>query len=76
MSKFGNEEDNFPFHFATKVSLSREQEEGARRGIHTEKTLRLSGFPNKLVHGWKITARCTPPVVSILVCVCVGVRHG
>ena len=74
MSKFGNEEDNFPFRFATKVS--REQKEGARRGIHTEKTLKLSGYPNKLVHGWKITARCTPPVVSILVCVCVGVRHG
>ena len=56
MSKFGNEEDNFSFHFATKVSLSREQKEGARRGIHTENTLKLSGFPNKLVHGWKITA--------------------
>ena len=56
MSKFGNEEDNFSFCFATKVSLSRDQEEGARSGIHTEKTLKLSGFPNKLVHGWKITA--------------------
>ena len=71
-STFGNEDDNFPFRFATKVSLSREQEEGARRNIHTENTLKLLGFPNEMVHGWKVKAKHTP-VVSIVVCVCICV---
>ena len=56
-SKFGDEEDNFPFCFATKVSLSKEQ--GDR-----EKSLKLSGFPDEAVHGWEMTPLRKPLVVS------------
>ena len=60
-SKFGNEEDNFPFRFATKVS---------------EENLKLLGFPDEAVDGWEITPLRTPLVVSnhkcYVFCVCGG----
>ena len=70
-SKFGEEEDNFPFHFATKVSLSSEQEEATTNDIDKENILKLLGFPDNAVHGWNITPLRTPPVVSdVCVCAC------
>ena len=73
MSKFGNEEDNFPFCFGTKIPLSRELEGATTtRDIFTEKTLKLLGFPNEAIHGWEITPLHTPVVSSVL-CVCMYV---
>ena len=68
-SKHGNEEDNFPFRFATEVSLPREQ-------VDTEESLKLLGFSDEAVHGWEITPLRTPPVVNYVMCqyVCVGRR--
>ena len=63
-SKLGNEEYNFPFRFATEVSLSREQ-------VGTEESLKL-GFSDEAVHGWQITPLRRPPVVSDVMCVRVG----
>ena len=69
-SNFGNEEDNFPFCFATEVSLLREQ-------VDTEESLKLLGFPDEAVHGWEIITLSIPPVVSYVMCQCVcGGRGG
>ena len=63
-SKHGNEEENFPFRFATEASLPREQ-------VDTEESLKLLGFSDESVHGWEITPLHTPPMVSYVMCHCV-----
>ena len=55
MSKFGKEEDTFPFSFATKVSSSREES-------YKKEGLKLLGFPDEAVHGWEITPLRSPEV--------------
>ena len=67
----GSEEFNFPFRFATKTLPSSVLGEPNIRDIDTEKTLKLLGFPDKEVHGWKIMPLRKPPVVSDSVCACV-----
>ena len=54
-SNFGNEEDNFPFRFASTIPSSREQDEAARGDIHTKKNLKLVGFPDEAIDRWEIT---------------------
>ena len=69
-SKFGIEDFNFPFHFANKVPLSKEEEKPTTRNNHTDNTLKLLGFPDNSVHGWTITPKYTPVVSDV----CVHVR--
>lgn len=63
--RFGTEEDNFQFNFAKTLSSS-EQEETTTTNIETQKALKLSGFPDKAVHGWTIMPLRTPVVSNIV----------
>ena len=65
ISKFGNEDFNLPFHFATKTFSLSEQEEAAR-SIEAEKMLKLLGFPDESVNGWEIIPLHTPVVSNVV----------
>ena len=73
-SEFGSEDFNFPFHFANKIPSSNEEEKATTRNNNTDNTLKLLGFSDNLVNGWKVTPLHTP-VVSDL-CVCMHLRGG
>ena len=69
-SEFGSED--LKFHFTVKIPSSREQEEATTRDNYTENTLKLIGFPDNSVHGWKITPLYTPVISDV----CVHLRGG